>query len=156
MLERGVCELANYFFHLDKSELKVFIEEVVSRLKVKVLVVLLKPYLMFFYFKSFLCPPPPTLKKRGHIVLHLSVSRSVWRPSDVCSIALHPFAWKLTNLVQWMPLETRCSLLIFRSKVKVKLQVFVQIMSPRRWRSGLECHPRKRKVGCSNPIRDRP
>ena len=42
MLERGVCELANYFFHLDKSELKVLIEEVVSRLKVKVLVVLLK------------------------------------------------------------------------------------------------------------------
>ena len=59
MLERRVCELAYYFFHLDKSELKVLIEEVVSRLKVKVLVVLLKPYLMFCDFKSFLCPPPP-------------------------------------------------------------------------------------------------
>ena len=28
--------------------------------------------------------------------------------------------------------------------------------APRRWRSGLERSPRKRKVGCSNPSRDRP
>ena len=27
---------------------------------------------------------------------------------------------------------------------------------PRRWRSGLERSPRKRKVVCSNPSRDRP
>ena len=58
MLERGVCELANYFFHLDKSELKVLIEEVVSRLKVKVLVVLLKLDIDVLWLYIIFMPPP--------------------------------------------------------------------------------------------------
>ena len=29
-------------------------------------------------------------------------------------------------------------------------------IQPRRWRNGLERSPRKRMLGCSNPIRDRP
>ena len=54
------------------------------------------------------------------VCLTLSVSLSVrwsivYRPSNVRSISFHPFACKLPNLVQWMPLESRCFLLIFRS-----------------------------------------
>ena len=33
---------------------------------------------------------------------------------------------------------------------------FIYISRPRRWQSGLEYWPRKRKVGCSNPSCDRP
>ena len=40
-------------------------------------------------------------------VLHLSV--------DIHSISSNPFAWKLPNLVQWLPLRNICTLLIFSS-----------------------------------------
>ena len=45
-----------------------------------------------------------------------SVSGMFWRPfRDVCSMSLHPFAWKLPNSVQWMPLKSRWLQLILRS-----------------------------------------
>ena len=46
------------------------------------------------------------IKKRGHFVLHLSVSRSV---------SLDPFARKLPNLVLLMPLKSRWPLSMFKS-----------------------------------------
>ena len=49
-----------------------------------------------------------------------SVDRLVCRPSDVHSISFDLFAWKLPELILWMALEIRKSLLIFRSQVKVK------------------------------------
>ena len=54
--------------------------------------------------------------QRGQIVLHFSVDNLLaCSPSDVRSIYFDPLAWKLPNLVQWMPLESRCFLLISRS-----------------------------------------
>ena len=57
-----------------------------------------------------------------NIVLHLLVGqsvcddgRSIFRPNDVRSISFYLFARKLPNLVQWMLLDNRWSLLIFRS-----------------------------------------
>ena len=52
-----------------------------------------------------------------------SVCRSVCKPSDVRSIFFYHSARKLPNLVQRMPLESRC--LVTFSKVKVKLLVFI-------------------------------
>ena len=62
----------------------------------------------------FLCPP---LKKGGILRCTCrSVSLLiVCRPSDVRSIFFYHSAGKLPNLVQWMPLESRCSLFIFWS-----------------------------------------
>ena len=40
---------------------------------------------------------------------------SVWRASDVRLIYLDLFAGKLQNVEQWMTLESKCSLMIFRS-----------------------------------------
>ena len=65
-------------------------------------------------------PPPPW--KRGHIVLQLSIGRSVCRsvcrPSVVRSISFDPFTWSITNLVQGLhPISWR-SLLIFWSHVQ--------------------------------------
>ena len=60
--------------------------------------------------------------KRGHIVLQLSVGRSVCRsvrrPSVVRSISFDPFTWSIPNLVQALPSMSRWSLLIFRSHVQ--------------------------------------
>ena len=38
----------------------------------------------------------------------------------------------------------------------VRLMSFVSVGPLQRWRSGLECSPRKRRVGCSNASRERP
>ena len=65
-----------------------------------------------------------SFEKRRHVVL---LPRLVCRPSDVCSISFDPFAWKLPKLVQWMFIESRCSLLIFRpqgQRSRIKLLVF--------------------------------
>ena len=44
-----------------------------------------------------------------------------------------------------------------RSKtIRSYASTFTPTCRPRGWRSGLERWPRKRKVGCSNPSRDRP
>ena len=67
-----------------------------------------------YIYVFFLCPP----WKRGHIVLQLSVGRSVCRPSGVRSISFDPFTWSIPNLVQRLPSIRRWSLLIFRSHVQ--------------------------------------
>ena len=56
-------------------------------------------------------PPPPFQS-----ILFCTFLESVCRSSDVCSISFDPFAGKLQNMGQWMPLESSCSLLIFRSQ----------------------------------------
>ena len=60
-------------------------------------------YENFPWVSLFLCPP----WKRGHIVLQLSVGRSVGmsvcRPSVVRSISFDPFTWSIPNLVQGWP-----------------------------------------------------
>ena len=48
--------------------------------------------------------------------------RSVCIPSAVRAISFDLFAWKLPNLVQWLPLESRRPV----TKVKVKLLIFIQ------------------------------
>ena len=46
---------------------------------------------------------------------------------------------------------------VMKTKIEwKKLSCYPSPHGPRRWRSGLERSPRKRKVGCSNPSRDRP
>ena len=55
----------------------------------------------------------PVWKKGAYCFI--PVDRLVCRPSDVRSISFDPFAWKLPNLVQWMPIERRWSLLMLRS-----------------------------------------
>ena len=60
----------------------------------------------------FLWPP----LKKGDILLCTCRSVSlliICKPSNVCSIFFYHSARKLPNLVQWMPLDSRCSLLIF-------------------------------------------
>ena len=79
---------------------------------------------MYVYCETniFLCLP----WKRGHIVLQLSVGRSVsmsvglsvCRPSLVRSISFDPFTWSIPNLVQGLLSISRWSLLIFRSHVQ--------------------------------------
>ena len=55
---------------------------------------------------------PPTPWKRGTL---LCTCRPFYRLSDIHSISFDPFAWKLPNLVQWLPLRNICTLLIFSS-----------------------------------------
>ena len=55
-------------------------------------------------------PPPPFQS-----ILFCTFLVSVCRQNDVCSISFDPFAGKLQNMGQWMPLKSSCSLLIFRS-----------------------------------------
>ena len=58
------------------------------------------------------------------------VSRSICRPSDVRSISFDLYAWKLPNLVWWMPLREKLFPIDFQvtwSGVKIKLLVFVQM-----------------------------
>ena len=66
---------------------------------------------------SFLMPPPHLWKK--------GACRS---ESNVHSISFDTFAWKLPNVVQWIPLGKRWPLLIFRSngqRSRSKLLIFV-------------------------------
>ena len=78
----------------------------------------------FFSYKSILCrvcskvfltlfDPPPPFEKSG--ILFCTVWQTVCRPSDVRLISFDAFDWKGINLVLWMPLESWCSLLVFRS-----------------------------------------
>ena len=60
-------------------------------------------------------PSSPLLKKMEHTVMQLSFDWSVFRQNVDLSMTLIPFAWDLPNLVQWLLLESRCSLLTFRS-----------------------------------------
>ena len=60
-------------------------------------------------------PSSPLLKKMEHTVMHLSFDWSVFRQNVDCSMSLIPFACDMPNLVQWLLLESRCSLLMFRS-----------------------------------------
>ena len=60
----------------------------------------------------------PLWNKKGHVVFHMLVSRSICRSSDVRSISFDPYAWNLPNLVWWTPLENSCSLLILGHMVR--------------------------------------
>ena len=78
------------------------------------------------------------------------------------------FRWHSINCPKW---NTKHSMktsyeLLFNSLIQLlfssycydflTLGYFGQHHLPRRWRSGLERWPRQRKVGCSNPSRDKP
>ena len=60
---------------------------------------------------SYVIFKPPLWKKR-YIVLH---RRSFCQPSDVRSISFDFFDWKGINFELWMHLQSRCSLLFFRT-----------------------------------------
>ena len=85
---------------------------------------------MFKIVYLLLTLPPTSFEKKGHIVLHLSVGWSVCRPSNVCSVFWPPFpescqTWNLgCPLGEMTPIDFQ----VIWSKVKVKLQVLVQMM----------------------------
>ena len=66
------------------------------------------------YWKSTCCSP---FEKNGAYCF-APVGQSVFRPSDVHSISFHPSLWKLPILVQTMSLQSKWTLLIFRSHVQ--------------------------------------
>ena len=89
---------------------------------------------MVSIFAPFLCTP---LIKGAYCFA--PVGLLVCRPSNVHSISYDLFAWKLPNLVQWMPLKSRSSLLLFLShcqKSRSKLVVFMLsvVMDPFCWK----------------------
>ena len=57
----------------------------------------------------------PLWKRGGILFCTCRIGRMVCRPCVVRSISFDPFAWFQPNLVQRLPLESRWSLLIFRS-----------------------------------------
>ena len=48
----------------------------------------------------------------------------------VNSKSFDPFAWKLPNLAQWFPLESRCVPLIFRGQKDKVLNMSAQYLKP--------------------------